>query len=101
MSKTTITEAIAQTKAYTEMANEADRMIRELYDIGYEVLYRGEDDTFVVASPADDVEGGDPDQPTAICCGFCDEFEDADQLYEAAVRYTGEVDKLAARRDDE
>ena len=97
----TIAEMIAQTNAYREMANEADRMIRERYDLGYEVLYRGEDDTYVVASPADDSEGGDPDQPTAICCGLCCDFEDAEQLYEAALRYTDEVDKLAARRDDE
>ena len=93
----------AQVEAYKAMAAEADRMIRERYDLGYEVLYRGEDDTFVVASPADDSEGGDPDQPTAICCGWCDDFEDAEQLYEAALRYTDEVDQLAAScaREDE
>ena len=86
---------------YRRMADEADRMIRERYDLGYEVLYRSEDDTFVVASPADDGEGGDPDQPTTICCGFCDDFEDAEQLYEAALRYADEVDKLAARRRED
>lgn len=92
-----------QVRRYKSMADEADRMIRERYDGGYEVLYRAEDMTFVVAAPADDSEGGDPDQPTAICCGFCDDFGDAEQLYEAALRYTDEVDKLFARacRSDE
>lgn len=94
-------EMRAQVERYKSMADEADRMIRERYDLGYEVLYRAEDDTFVVAAPADDSEGGDPDQPTAICCGWCDDFADAEQLYEAALRYTDEVDKLAARRSDD
>lgn len=96
----------AQADAYKAMAAEADRMIRERYDLGYEVLYRAEDDTFVVAAPTDSDEGGDPDQPTAICCGWCDDFEDAEQLYEAALRYTDEVDQLfvsacRAREDEE
>lgn len=99
--ETTNAEMIAQLRAYREMADEADRMIRERYDLGYEVLFRGEDFTYVVASPADDSEGGDPDQPTAICCGLCIDFDNAEQLYQAALRYTDEVDKLAARREDE
>lgn len=97
----TSAEMIAQLRAYREMADEADRMIRERYDLGYEVLFRGEDCTYVVASPADDSEGGDPDQPTAICIGWASDFDDAEQLYQAALRYTDEVDKLAARREDE
>lgn len=96
-------QARAQFNACKAMAAEADRMIRERYGLGYEVLYRGEDDTFVVAAPMDESEGGDPDQPTAICCGWCDDFEDAEQLYQAAIRYADEVDKLAASyaREDE
>lgn len=76
------------------IADEADKMIRERWCNAYEVLYRVEDDTYVVAAPADEDEGGDPDQPTAICCGFADEFEDAEQLYERAKALSANVDSL-------
>lgn len=78
----------------TKTAAEADKLIRERFSSAYEILYRGEDDTYVIAAPADADEGGDPDQPTAICIGFADEFEDAEQLYERAAMMTDKVDAL-------
>lgn len=77
------------------IAAEADEMMRERWCDAYEVLYRVEDDIYVVAAPADEDEGGDPDQPTAICCGFADEFEDAEQLYERAASLSANVGSLA------
>lgn len=78
----------------TEIAARAVELIRERYDIGYEILYDGEHDMYVIAAPADEDEGGDPYQPTAINIGYAEDFEDAEQLYEAALTMTDKVDAL-------
>ena len=77
-----------------KLAAAADQLIRERVSNAYEILYRGEDDIYVIAAPADEDEGGDPDQPTAVCIGFADEFEDVEQLYERAASLTDKVDAL-------
>lgn len=82
-----------------KIAAAADRLIRERWCGAYEILYRGEDDTYVIAAPADADEGGDPDQPTAVCIGFADEFEDAEQLYERAASLSVRVDALIRQRE--
>lgn len=71
-----------------KIAAAADRLIRERWCGAY-----------VIAAPADADEGGDPDQPTAVCIGFADEFEDAEQLYERAASLSVRVDALIRQRE--
>lgn len=77
------------------IAKEADGIIRERYSDAYEVLYDSDTDFYIVASPRNYDEGGDPKQPTAVSIGNGDDFEDAEKLYEAALNYTDDVDRLA------
>lgn len=79
----------------TAIAETADQMIRDLYDAGFEILYVPSTNEFVLAKPRNDEEGARPDQPTAICIGYAEDFEDAEQLYNEALRFTDEVDRLA------
>ena len=79
---------------YIAFADEADKMIRERWGDAYEILFSGEDFGYVVASPFNADEGGDPRQPTAIYVGDVDDFENAEELYERAVSYTKNVDAL-------
>lgn len=82
------------------IAETADQMIRDLYDQGFEILFDGEHYTFVLAKPRNVDELARPDQPTAICIGVADDFDDAEGLYEAALSYTDEVDKLALSEEE-
>lgn len=85
---------------YQTIAQTADHLVRDRYDIGYEILFDGEHHTFVIAAPRNSDGGGEPSQPTAICIGDADDFEDAEGLYEAALSYTDEVDKLALSEEE-
>ena len=82
---------------YVALASEADKMIRERLGDAYEILFSGEDFGYVVASPFDADEGGDPRQPTAIYVGDVDEFDTAEALYERAVSFTHNVDALVEK----
>lgn len=82
-----------------EMAEMATESI--LRDLGsYEVLYDESSMEFVVASPLDESEGGRVDQPTAVYFGLLDEFDDVEDLVEAAKMATDKVDALAAKRSE-
>ena len=81
----------------TQIADAADKMIRERWGDAYEVLFDGENGQYAVAAPRDGDEGGDPMQPTAICCGRAGDFDDPEDLYEAARSMTDRVDELAAQ----
>lgn len=82
-----------------EMAERATEEI--LRDLGsYEVLYDEPSMEFVVASPLDESEGGRVDQPTAVYVGLLDEFDDVEDLVEAAKAVTDRVDALAAERSE-
>lgn len=82
-----------------EMAERATEEI--LRDLGsYEVLYDEPSMEFIVASPLDESEGGRVDQPTAVYVGLLDEFDDVEDLVEAAKAVTDRVDALAAERSE-
>lgn len=84
----------------TAIAETADQLIRDLYDQGFEILFDYEHHTFVLAKPRNADEGGYHDQPTAICIGYAEDFEDAEQLYNEALRFTDEVDRLAETAEE-
>lgn len=81
--------------AKTDIAETADQMIRDRYDAGFEILFDRKHHTFVLAKPRNADELARPDQPTAVCVGCADDFEDAEQLYDEALSITDEVDRLA------
>ena len=95
---TTMQEAIELTSKRKAIAAEADRIVRERYGDAYEILYYGDEDGYVIAAPADEEEGGDPEQPTAVyVCDACD-VEDAEELYNEAIMYARRVDQLVTER---
>ena len=79
-----------------EIADAADKMIRERWGDAYEVIYDEAEEAYVVAAPRDESEGR-ADQPTAVTVGYAEDFDDAEGLYEAARSMTDRVDELAAR----
>ena len=81
----------------TQIADAADRMVRERLGDAYEVLYDEAEGSYVVAPPRDECEGGRADQPTAVTVGYAEDFDDAEGLYEAARSMTDRVDELAAQ----
>lgn len=88
------------TKDAITIANEADAIIRDRYCDAYEVCYDGETDTYFVARPRNAEEGGEPYQPTAVCVCSADDVDDAEQLYNEALRYVDEVDRLAETTEE-
>ena len=85
------------TETAREVAEAADRMVRERLGDAYEVIYDEAEEAYVVAAPRDESEGGRADQPTAVTVGYAEDFDDAEGLYEAARSMTDRVDELAAR----
>lgn len=81
--------------AKTDIAETADQLIRDRYDAGFEILFDRKHQTFVLAKPRNAAELTRPDQPTAVCVGYAEDFEDAEQLYREALHFTDEVDRLA------
>lgn len=84
---------------YELLAAQAEEKLHERWGIEYEIMFDEKDLCYVVASPANESEGKDPHQPTAVYLGDADEFDDADMLYARALMYTDEVDELVERRN--
>lgn len=82
---------------YELLAAQAEEKLHERWGIKYEIMFDENDFCYIVAAPANESEGMDPHQPTAVYIGDADEFDDADMLYACALMYTDEVDELAAK----
>lgn len=84
------------------LAAAADRLIRERWGDGYEILLDdgtvGDEPAFYVAAPRDESERGRCDQPTAVFIEYASDFEgDAYDLCSAAISVTNEVNALAEK----
>lgn len=82
------------------IALEADEIIRERYDSAFEIFVDTASLEYVIAAPRNGIEGGDPNQPTAVTICDIADIEDAEELYRKALTCTGECLRLAETEEE-